>query len=724
MPDIELGFSTSALVVIVLVVTAVVLAVLFYRYTLPPVSRGTRVLLSMLRSLSLSLLLLLLCEPLLRTILSHVEPPAVAVLIDNSRSMSITDRSGKRSDELRALLRSGALRGPGNNLYFSFGTTLRETSLEALNRNLPDDSLFAEEESTNMAAALDGIGKLREERNIRATVLVSDGVYTEGINPIYPAEALGVPVYTLGIGDSLEQQDVVLIRVAANTLVYAGTEAPVEVTVRSSGYGGERAEVTLSDGRSILQRSPLALEQGTREYTIRLSYVPRGEGTQKYIVRVSPLPGELTTDNNQRVFFAKVLKSKLRVTIIAGAPSPDVSILKQTLNEDQNLSARSFTQRASGGFYEGDLTASVLDSTDCIMTIGFPSATTTPATLAMVRQSVESSSMPWFFVWGQEIREQLLTGLLPLLPFTTDAVLPAVQYVFPEPLQDQATHPVLACGDPTRIDRWRKLPPIFRTETDFRAKKDATVLAVSRIHNVITQDPLILFRRVNRQKTLAVTGYGLWRWRLMAQGSADTDDMLALFLSNSIRWLTTREDDRPVRIAPGKEIFFQGEPVTFSGQVYDAGAKPISDAMLTVRVKGGDRDFDVLLQPSGNGLYDGSLEGLPSGDYTFTGTAQADGTDVGSDRGKFVVGERNLEFQDTRMNPGLLRQIALRSGGTFFTPANFPGMSDVLQSQSSYAAKVVREQQERELWNWWYMLAAIIVLLGVEWFLRKKNGML
>ncbi len=724
MPDIELGFSTPTMVVGALLVAAVILAVLFYRYTLPPVSRGTRVLLSVLRSLSLSLLLLLLCEPLLRTILARVEPPAVAVLIDNSRSMSITDRIGKRSHELRTLLRSGALRGPGNTVYFTFGTGVQETSLDALNRKMPHDSLFVDEESTNIAAALEGIENLRDEKNIRAAVLVSDGVYTEGINPIYPAEALGVPVYTLGIGDSLEQQDVVLVRVAANTLVYAGTEAPVEATVRSSGYGGERVEVTLSDGRSILQRSPLTLEDGTREYTIRFSYVPRGEGTQKYTVRVSPLPGELTTDNNQRVFFAKVLKSKLQVTIIAGAPSPDVSILKQTLNEDRNLSARSFTQRTSGGFYEGALTTSVLDSTDCIMTIGFPSATTTPATLTMIRKSVESSSMPWFFMWGQEIREQSLSELLPLLPFTTGPVLSAVQYVFPEPLQDQASHPVMACGDPARIDRWRKLPPIFRTETNFRAKKDVTVLAVSRIHNVVTQDPLILFRRINRQKTLAVTGYGLWRWRLMAQGSADTDDMLALFLSNSIRWLTTREDDRPVRIEPGKEVFFQGEPVTFSAQIYDAGARPISDALLTVHVNRGGHDFDVLLQPRGNGLYDGSLEGLSSGDYTFTGTAQMDGMDVGSDRGRFVVGERNLEFQETRMNPVVLRQIALRSGGTFFTADNFPGLTAVLQSQPSYSGKVIREQRERELWNWWYMLAAIIALLGIEWFLRKRNGML
>jgi hypothetical protein len=89
-----------------------------------------------------------------------------------------------------------------------------------------------------------------------------------------------------------------------------------------------------------------------------------------------------------------------------------------------------------------------------------------------------------------------------------------------------------------------------------------------------------------------------------------------------------------------------------------------------------------------------------------------------------VVGERNLEFQETRMNPDLLRQIALRSEGTFFTSGTFPGLEAALQSQPSFSARIVSESHERELWNWWYMMIAIVVLLAVEWFLRKRSGML
>ncbi|MDH3252630.1 MAG: VWA domain-containing protein [Ignavibacteria bacterium] len=724
MPDIELGFSAPAVVVFGLLVIATSLAVLFYRYTLPPVSRRKRVVLSILRSLSLCLLLLLLCEPLLRTIVSRVESPLVAVLIDNSRSMSIVDRTGNRSDQLRSLLTSGNLRGQYQTLYYTFGTRLQETTGEALEKEPLTDSLFVDEESTNIAEALESLQEIRDKKNIRAVLIVSDGVYTEGINPVYPAEALGVPVYAVGIGDSLEQRDLVLVRVTTNDLVYAGTEAPVDVTIKSSGYGGERVEVTLSDGRTVLHRTRITLDSGTREYTSRLMYIPDGEGTRKFIVRVSSLPGELTTDNNQSVFFSKVLKSRLRVTMIAGAPSPDVAILKHTLHEDRNLSARSFTQRGPGEFYEGPLSAAALDSTDCIMTIGFPTVETTPAILNLVRQAALEKNIPLFFVWGASLDGQMMSELTPLLPFSIRSVLSTAQYVFPEPLENQAAHPVLGLGDAGRIERWRRLPPIFRTGTIIQAKPDATTLAVSRIRNVVTQDPLILFRRLNRQKVIAVTGYGLWRWRLMAQGSAETDHMLALFLSNSIRWLTTREDERQVKIVPEKEIVLQGEPVTFSAQVYDAGARPIPDARLTVSVQGGGRDFDVLLHPRGNGLYDGTLEGLASGDYTFRGTAQIEGADIGTDRGRFVVGERNLEFQETRMNPGLLRQMALRSGGMFFTYGDFSGLDAALKSQPSFTANIVNETTEHELWNWSYMMIAIVILLAVEWFLRKRSGML
>ncbi|MEK9136674.1 MAG: hypothetical protein AAB393_06080, partial [Bacteroidota bacterium] len=407
-----------------------------------------------------------------------------------------------------------------------------------------------------------------------------DGTYNLGQNPVYEAERLGVPLYTVGIGDSSEQKDVVITRIAANDLVYNETLAPVDVTIKSSGYTSERVEVVLSEGSKDLDRKTVILGPGTREYPVQLAYTPEGEGLKKYSVKVSSLPEELTARNNQRSFFARVLKSKLRVLILAGSPSPDLSIIKQTLTEEKNLRVRSFTQKIPGGFYEGTLSSQPFDSADCIMLIGFPTPLTNSATLDLVTAAVTRQSKPVFFVGGKSIDYAKLQALSSVLPFTAMNLSTAEDYVFFQPADAQRSNPILMVSQSEGVGAWNRLPPIFKTQTAFKAKPEATVLGFSRVQGVVLGEPLMLTRNVNKQKSLAVLGYGLWRWRLMTQTTPQAEGVLSIFLSNSIKWLTSREDSRPVKVATTKESYTQSEPVEFIGQVYDASAQPVDNAQL------------------------------------------------------------------------------------------------------------------------------------------------
>ena len=131
-----------------------------------------------------------------------------------------------------------------------------------------------------------------------------------------------------------------------------------------------------------------------------------------------------------------------------------------------------------------------------------------------------------------------------------------------------------------------------------------------------------------------------------------------LAFSNSIRWLTTREDEKRVRIRPVKEFFDSGEQVEFTGQVYNESYEPVDNAAVSVQVKGPKGEFELLLTQQGSGRYAGSMELAGEGDYTFTGTPAREGAELGRDDGRFSVGDLNVEFLETRMNNALLRQIA------------------------------------------------------------------
>jgi hypothetical protein len=342
----------------------------------------------------------------------------------------------------------------------------------------------------------------------------------------------------------------------------------------------------------------------------------------------------------------------------------------------------------------------------------------------MVRVALVQNLRPVLFIAGKAVDNGRLRAVLSVLPFTPVTGSSVEQYVSAQPSDAQRENPIIAAGSSGNFDAWLRLPPIFKTEVVYRARAEATVLASAKVQNIVLTDPLILTRSVNRQRSIAVLGYGLWRWRLMTQGDPQTQNLLSSFLVNSIRWLTTREDNRPVRVVPSKEVYTQGEAVDLLGQVYDASALPVDNAQLHVFLRHQEGEVEALLRPIGNGRYEATVDGLEEGDYSFRAVARSDRQLFGEDHGKFSVGEANLEFQETRMNAPLLRELAYRTGGRYLAISEFKELRGILGALSSLTPRELSRTREIEIWNWQYTLAMIILLLGVEWFIRKRNGML
>ena len=231
-------------------------------------------------------------------------------------------------------------------------------------------------------------------------------------------------------------------------------------------------------------------------------------------------------------------------------------------------------------------------------------------------------------------------------------------------------------------------------------------------------------RSLNHQKCIAVAGYGVWRWRLMAQGDPQTEQLLLNFLSNAVRWLTGPDENRFVRVTAGKSSYSEGERVDFIGQVYNQSAQPVDDAHLQLNVRHEGKARTAELMPVGDGRYEGSLEGLGEGDYAFEAAATLNGTSLGADSGRFSMGGVNLEFLDTRMHAGLLRRLATETGGRFLSPSEVDKLDSLLAGEPWLKAESVVQKSDVELWNWPYLLAAVILLLAGEWLIRKRTGMI
>jgi hypothetical protein len=718
MPDFHLTLSYHVIIVLLAAGAAGGLAVFAYRYTIPPVSRFLRTCFMLVRGTGLFLLFFMICEPLLSLVTHRLEKPALAVLIDQSRSMTITDKTGDRATNVFRALESPALNRVGESGELLFG--LFDTKLHLL-RSFARDSVVFKGDGTDIGGALNKLRTLTTARNLRGVLLISDGNATSGSSPLFEAEELGLPVFTIGIGDTSESRDVLVQKIVANSITYVGNKVPVNATVKSSGAVNERVEVSLLDGGKTLDHKTILLEPGTREYDVPLSFVPDVDGMRKISVDVSHLTGETSYQNNQSSFYVKVLKSKMRVLLVAGSPSADVAAVRRALQDDNNIEVKSFIERGNGQFSEGLLTDQELRLSECIVLVGYPGTRSPAATVQAISAAV-AGGKGVLFILSRTMDFRKLGPLLPLLPFTLPAQVGDERQTFLTVSESQRNNPILRVS--SSLDVWAKLPPSFTLGEPFREKPEALVLVSAGQQTALGTEPLILSRNINRAKSLAVLCYGIWRWKSYSDGIPGAERILENLFSNSVRWLVTREDEKPVQVRPTKEIFSGSDPVEFTAQVYDENFRPVENAEVSLSVAQKGQSSRLTLTALGNGRFEGAFDQLPEGDYTYAASAMAGGRQMSEEHGSFSVGGMNVEFRETRANKLLLQQMAVRTGGRYYDVNDMAKLPEDIAALPGFRPNDVSVASQFELWNRPWMLAATVLLFGTEWLLRKKYGML
>lgn len=479
--------------------------------------------------------------------------------------------------------------------------------------------------------------------------------------------------------------------------------------------------MSLLESARILDEKSLVLESGTRDYLVPLSFTPEKEGTQKFEAEISQLPGELALQNNRMSFFTKVLKSKLHVTLIAGSPSQDVACIQNMLTNDKNIELKTYIERENGRFYEGELTAQGFTETDCLVLIGFP----TSRSNSQSTQAVLDAEKPLLTVLSRTMNFDKLHIFDPVLPFSAGSVNGNELQVFANVPEAQRNNPILKISSAANsLEVWSKLPPVFQPKGIFRAKVESEILATVRFQSAALKDPFIVARNVNKKKSVSVLGYGLWRWNMLSSSGSGTEKVLESFLGNAIRWLTTQEDARRIVVQPSKHIFASQDAVEFTAQVYDDSFQPLDDAQIEVSVQHRNDLSPLVLNPLGSGQYQGVYDRLSEGEYKFAATVKVNGTRIGEDQGTFSVGGFNAEYLETRMNKPLLQQIAAQTGGRYYESNEFSSLLHDVTSLPNFRPREVSKSAEIEIWNSRWMLALVIFVFALEWFLRKRNGML
>lgn len=670
--------------------------------------------LAALRFVVVSLLCFLLLNPLIRSLRTLTEKPKVVLAIDNSESVAAAGRPAlnRALTSLQAIRQQLTAKGLDVSVR-TFGDTVANDGGSDLTQ------IPFTQRTSNLSGLLSGIRSDYEGRNLTDVVLVSDGIFNQGVSPTFGQYPFAVQA--VGLGDTIPKRDIQLKGVVANRIAYLGNQFPVQADVVSNGFSGRSATVVLRQNGRELGRQSIPLKgndsgpAGTPERSqfnqLTFQTVASQKGVQHYVVEVLPQPGEFSTRNNRQDVYIDVIDGKEKVLLLALTPHPDVKAIRNLLEKNQN--------------YEVDvriMTGSVdpnppIDKTYDLLILhqipdngGFGND--------LIRKYL-SKNTPVLFVIGNQSS---------LGPFNT--LNPVMQVNAQSSQSDKVTGAFNAEFkrlnlDPARLDLLSKLPPLAAPYGDFRLQPGSEVVLWQQVGSVRTTKPLLAINVTSPRKTAVLAGEGLWAWRLEEYALTDKQEVVDELMQKVIQLISVKEDRRKLRVYPIRNEFISGEKVIFETELYNDIYERLYDKPVRLEIsdeKGITRSYNYT-PTAANSRFE--ISRLPEGAYRFRATVSLnDASGSGKTEqsaGQFVVRDLQLEAINTTADHGLLRQLAQQTGGQFYGPNRVDDLVRNLTTRP-HPARLTSTEEMNEIINWRWLFFVVLTLATVEWGLRKFYG--
>ncbi|NUM61147.1 MAG: VWA domain-containing protein, partial [Ignavibacteriaceae bacterium] len=658
-----------------------------YRYTIPQIQPFKKIVLVTLRVLALLILCLILFEPILNLSKKLTLEPSNFVFIDNSRSIRIDDGTNRLST-IKKIVNDFSVNASESNLtFYEFGNSVKPIDVDSL------DKLNFSDGATNLQDVFKTVQN--SEKNIASVTIVSDGVITSGSNPYYDAINLGIPVFTIGIGDTTQHTDVEIKKVLHNDIVYVETPTNIISTISNKGFSGDLITAALyEDNKFISQQTVKLSPSGIQNITF--DYSPQSSGEKKLSIQLSSLKGEFTTANNKQVFYVNVLSNKIKVLLLASSPNADLTFIKNALKRDENIQVNSIVQISYNKF-QNELNYNVIDSADVLFLIGFPSDKTPQELLSRVITKIKDKETPFFFTLSSGISINKLQSFGNVLPFNIIQMIGGSKEVQPYLLPEQAANPIFQQTDKNPLNDWNNLPPVSQPNAVFSPRVESKTLAQIKMNNNVVNSPLIISSSFGGRRSIAVLAKDIWKWKL--QIAPKGLDLFDSFIVNSLRWLRTGVDQKLVRVNTSKKNYSQGERVEFTAEVFDESLNPVSDAGIKIKITSQKNNYETDMQNIGSGLYEGSIIINETGDFKYSAEAVVNNHLLGKDEGSFNIGEIDIEMANPVMNYSLLNLMANESGGEFFFANDYSSLLNKLRELKINSSKEKIVTSEIALWS-------------------------
>ncbi|MCB9665213.1 MAG: hypothetical protein H6732_13970 [Alphaproteobacteria bacterium] len=665
-------------------------------------------------------------------------PGRLAVVVDASASMAVREGAGARSDAARALLDRVLAEGDDVDV-FHLGDGLSAGPPTAF--DLP---------GTDLESALRALGDRYAGEKLAGVVVITDGLdrgplrrsWLRGGDPVPPK--LPGPLTLFGVGQTGATKDLAVRWVDAGGYAYVHTPFRIRAELVGIGFEGQEVQAELlQDGRVVTSSRVRLDEAGEGEATFEVT--PDRPGRFSFLVQVPDYEQDAVLANNVMPVVVRVVRDKIRVLQVAGAPSWDVKFLRRFLKGDPSVDLVSFfilrTRRDMGARWnEKELSL-----------IEFPYRQLFNEELAsfdlVIFQNFDYH--PYFEHWSAELLGNVArvtrdlghgfamvggdrsfslgdygrTPLPDILPVEVSGTRSAPD---PTPFQPTLTdagrrHPITRLvADATENEAWwGRLHALDGTNTGLTARSNAAVL----LEHPTLKDklgkplPVLSVSEAGKGRAMALSVDTSWRWSLSEAAVGRGNQAYLRFWKGAIRWLIGDPTTARVMVDTHRENYAVGDEVRILVRARDQDFAPLVDGPVRVEVSssGWSASHEATTGPEGEAVITVPAErrGAHRVDVVV-GTGPS--ADVAST--VYAVTSRDPELDEVAPDPAFLAWLAARTDGRF-VPAG--ETEEPLRDAS--AGRTLWTRHEVAVWRSPVLAAWIALFAGIAWILRRRAGL-
>lgn len=666
---------------------------LYFRKNIPFTPRQ-KYLLFTLRAIWLSLLLLLLFNPVIEHNIPSTEKPHVVFLIDDSQSMVAHD-SATTAQKIQQAIENlkEALQDKFQVKTYTFGEEVRNTR-----------TLTFAQSSTNLSAALQYIHSLYYKKPPAAILLISDGIYNRGIHPSL-ISLLPHTVHVLGTGDTSSFKNVRIEEVKHNSTVFLGNSFQAEITLSAEQLAGQDILLQiLRENGKIEASQNLHIPHNRYAKNITVNLTPETKGIHSYTVKVMPLKEEKITQDNEWQFYVEAIDNRHKILILAAFPHPDIAFMKDALENDIHFEVKVH--------YPFHPPLADINTFSAIIYYQIPTAEYSFRSTFV--KPFFDSKIPAFFIAGTKTQLNEIATALP------DAGI----------IPKSTKHNQVQATLNTRFslfklnDNYQELlsqyPPLAHPFHEARFSQPDAILFFQYINGIQTTYPLLWFDVTQTPKKAFLMGENFWRWKLYNYRSHRNHQHAYEWFLQTVRYIAFKPDNNPLKVRC-KPVYDSHENLLIEAEFYNQNYQLINDPEITFILRDSEGKTYRYVFHKNTTAYYLNLGLLPSGKYSWTASTTYQGKQYQRD-GILFVRPFNPETYQTRADFTTLAHIANKNSGTFLPLEKHEQMAQILNNENKYFATTYHTTQTEPLLSSPLYLIMIIIVAATEWTLRKYWG--